>query len=366
MNKGHYYGLDCLRCAAAILVLLNHFGLYGWYYPSAQVPPDQLAFPILRQVSQIGSVGVEVFFLISGFVIASSALNSTSKQFILNRAIRLLPALWISGLIALLARVSNGECFRCLIADFARSAILSPMGPYIDGVVWSLVVELVFYLLIYIIIYLDMFSFIDRAAKLLGIYSSVFVIVMATATFLSDTHPKAAEIAVICGRFPFKVFLCRYGVFFSVGILLWSGFTHGFSGKIVWMGVFSVICSIEISFDRTDINYGLISIFIWWIGLLILISSVAFNKSIMLFVGSGGERTFRDLGNLSYPLYLNHYQLGLAIVPYLAKFNLSGGAVFVLSASFICLLSYIVMRLERFSQRYLRPKARLLALKGNQ
>ncbi|WP_246707247.1 acyltransferase family protein [Mesorhizobium sp. NZP2077] len=69
-------GVDILRFLAAVLVMVYHYGFWVWAYPdgiSAQatggVPPQ----PDIGAWVGSGWVGVEIFFVISGFVIAFSA-----------------------------------------------------------------------------------------------------------------------------------------------------------------------------------------------------------------------------------------------------------------------------------------------------
>ncbi len=145
MKKTHYYAIDLIRIYAAVLVLLYHFATFE--LPEA----DGHVFPFLWCFDGVGDVGVEIFFVISGFVISMSAEGARglagALRFIHLRAVRILPALWISSLIAFAALSFAGEDVASLVPRLIRSSVLSPIGPYVDGVVWSLVVEAVFYLI---------------------------------------------------------------------------------------------------------------------------------------------------------------------------------------------------------------------------
>ena len=91
------------------------------------------------------------------------------------------------------------------------------MGPYIDGVVWSLVVEAVFYALIALLILRGAAINLFKVAIVLGALSSVYIAVYVTATLLGHEALQS-----LFGRFAFKVFLLRHGVFFAVGMLIWD------------------------------------------------------------------------------------------------------------------------------------------------
>ena len=358
-SKTHYLGLDVLRLVAASLVVLDHFGSYGWHTVSATGAQGDLAFPFLTGMTNVGSVGVEIFFLLSGFVIAASAQGTAPVQFALSRGIRVFPALWLCGLIALAARAGAGEPLGQLVNFFARSAVLSPAGPYIDGVVWTLVVEAVFYLLVFTVLVRDGFDRIALVAKVLGVASAAFVVVMAAAVIFSPVHPAAATLAALCDRFPFKVLLLRHGVFFALGILLWSGFETGFTRVTLrWMTGLAAICTIELGINRGSAAEAFVTILLWWIGLAALVASVVWGETLSRLLGFW-RKPIQDLGRLSYPLYLNHYTLGMVLVPTLASHGLGRGAAFAAALAIVVGSAYAIMRYpERWAQRLLRAKLR--------
>ncbi len=99
---------------------------------------------------QYGFVGVDIFFVISGYVILQSVLDRPTGQFALSRLIRLLPAFAVCMLLTSL--VSGAASGRwpgpgLLLANL--SFFPGAWGlPYIDDVYWSLGEEVQFYVLI--------------------------------------------------------------------------------------------------------------------------------------------------------------------------------------------------------------------------
>ncbi len=358
-SRIHYLGLDLLRLVAASLVVLDHFGSYGWHTVSATGPQSDLAFPFLAGMTNVGSVGVEIFFLLSGFVIAASAQGTAPVQFALSRGIRVFPALWLCGLIALAARAGAGEPLGQLVGFFARSAVLSPAGPYIDGVVWTLVVEAVFYLLVFAVLLRDGFTRIALVAKILGVASAAFVVVMAAAVIFSQIHPAAGTLAALCDRFPFKVLLLRHGVFFALGILLWSGFETGFTRVALrWMTGLAAVCTIELGINRGSAGEAFLTIVLWWTGLAAVVASVRWGEALSRMLGFW-RKPIGNMGRLSYPLYLNHYTLGMVLVPALAGQGSGRAAAFAVSLAIVVASSYAIMRYpERWAQRLLRARLR--------
>lgn len=353
--KNYYPWLDLLRFAAASLVVADHLGLYAWSYPSATGPLADAAFPLLSPMSAIGSVGVEIFFLISGFVISASAVGNTPIDFALRRAIRVFPALWVSGFIAALALLSTGVPITSVLADYVRYAVLSPIGPYIDGVVWTLVVEAVFYLLIFITLWWNGTEKFNLVAKILGVLSAIYLLLLTAAVIFygGSSGETAAPAVLLLGRFPFKVLLLRHGVFFAVGILVWHGFNRGFTSRNrVWLACLLAFCSLEICIDQSEIIAIAIRLGLWWVSFGILLLSMAYRESNSRLTVQ--LKIARYLGRLSYTLYLNHYTLGLVIVPALATLNLSRLTVFFCVIGIILLVSILVMFPERALQSVLK------------
>ena len=350
----HYYGLDLMRFVAAWLVVLYHFGQFNWKHPSVQAPPHEVAFPFLHRFTAVGSVGVEIFFLISGFVIAGSAVGQTPSHFVFRRAIRILPALWICSALSFIARASTGEPISTLTAALLNSITLSPRGPYIDGVVWTLVVEAVFYALIFLcLLRREPVRFV-KLAQWIGGLSAVFITVMFTADMLAPSIPLAAKVLAVCDRFPFKVALLRHGVFFAAGILIWAQSSHGIGRRhIVYLLALLVPCSLEISILREGLLNTMVSLALWWASLALLVASVAWPEALGRAM-SPFITPLKGCGRLSYPLYLSHFTIGSVIVPVLFQLRIGELPAFAGALTIVVLLSYLVMQYpERTIQKHL-------------
>ena len=124
--------LQGLRALAAIGVVVFHFGL---------MPATMLPF-------KVGASGVDLFFVLSGFIIAHSSARS-APHFLVHRLMRVIPAYWIATLIAALFTLQNLD-----LAGASGWLIQSlfylpgPGGrPALIFVAWTLVYELAFHLL---------------------------------------------------------------------------------------------------------------------------------------------------------------------------------------------------------------------------
>lgn len=124
--------LQGVRALAALGVVVFHFGLM----PATHVP------------FTIGAAGVDLFFVLSGFIIAHSAARSP-RHFLAHRLIRVLPVYWI--VTALAALITMQAIEPAAAADWLIQSLFYLPGPggrpALIFVAWTLVYELAFYLL---------------------------------------------------------------------------------------------------------------------------------------------------------------------------------------------------------------------------
>jgi exopolysaccharide production protein ExoZ len=118
--------IDVLRGLAASAVVLRH-------------SDDRFLF---------GSIGVDFFFVISGFVMAQLFRDRTASRFLFDRAWRIFPIYWVALLPWFFVRGAGGE--NVTPAGSFASTLLLPnwfgvYGTYL-GVAWTLLFELLFYL----------------------------------------------------------------------------------------------------------------------------------------------------------------------------------------------------------------------------
>jgi peptidoglycan/LPS O-acetylase OafA/YrhL len=351
-GKGHLYGLDLLRLSAAALVVLNHFGAFSAVVADVGKP---FAFPALNFMTMFGWVGVEIFFVISGFVIALSARGASPSGFLKRRALRIFPALWVCSLVSLVALTTTNIPVGELMVSFVHSIILSPRGPYVDGVVWSLIVEAVFYLLIWLVLLSRGFHHLDKVAATLAIASVAFLSIYCLAVVFEHS-PWAAGIVSVFERFVFKVFLLRYGVFFALGMTLWLGFEYGFTRNrrilVCFAALFGAVeIGIQAGSDSTQAVFAsaippfeaiIIPIMVWSVGTMALVASVFYRAEIS-DVLKPRSALVTKLGLLTFPLYLNHYTLGRVMTYGLISAHLARPAVLAISLGLICGSSWLIM-----------------------
>ncbi|WKK26518.1 acyltransferase [Streptomyces olivoreticuli] len=147
-RRGRLAALDGLRLFAALMVVAYHYVAFGsgvWARPSPAV------FPTAFLPASYGWLGVQLFFLISGFVICMSCWGKSVGEFAVSRVTRLFPAYWFGVLaVALITYMwpAVDETLRPRDVAVNLTMLQAPLGvDAVDGVYWTLWVEMRFYLL---------------------------------------------------------------------------------------------------------------------------------------------------------------------------------------------------------------------------
>lgn len=316
---GHVHGIDLLRFLAALSVVLFHFSLFGVAAPTYGATGPDAAFAFLPGAVSAGWIGVQFFFVLSGFVIAQSATGASWRGFFEKRAIRILPALWICATLSLLVRVAAGEPLPERLLDWLRTALLSPKGPYIDGVVWTLVVEAVFYALVGVSLALQQglggpqSQWLQRLAVLLGAVSGLFLL------FHSATVALGLQLSPPLDWFGFKVLLLHHGVYFALGMTLFSITRTGpTTTRLAFTALLVLLCLLEIRLKADTRGELVVAAVVWLSMLAALVLSTTTRAALVAQTRIRGLLT--TLGKVSYPLYLGHLVLGMYLVPQLAVF----------------------------------------------
>ncbi len=328
------------------MVVGYHLGEFGTGVPVFPADPADLAWPWLSSVTNWGWVGVQIFFVISGFVIAASVAGSTPAKFLARRAIRVFPALWVYSVIALLIRLASGEQAADLFGAFFRSLVLFPKGPYIDGIVWTLVVEAVFYGLVAILVAFgagrSKSRLLERGALWLGAASAVFLFVSILSKHVPITIGDS-DISALLRRYFFSVLLLRHGVFFAIGMLVWTGRGEGFSRQSMQaLTVFTVMGAVQIGQTCLESGSPIVLTIIIWLGALIL--AYGSLHRWRLTPGPRQALVLREMGLLTYPIYLGHFTFGLYLLPMLAQYIENRGILLATLMASIFGLAWLVLR----------------------
>lgn len=137
--------LDGLRILAAVLVLMHHY--------TRQEVWGRDSFGWLTVVGRYSWMGVELFFMISGFVICMSAWGRPLGSYLRSRVIRLGPAYWFCVLATMAVLLAAGKPFGGTGPGLSQiltnlTMFQTPLGSSeLDKSYWTLWSEVRFYLI---------------------------------------------------------------------------------------------------------------------------------------------------------------------------------------------------------------------------
>lgn len=299
-----FYEIDFLRFIAAISVVFYHYTYRG--YAEGNYSP--VAYPNLGRITKYGYLGVELFFIISGYVILLSAQNKTIRQFFISRVTRLYPVLWaactLTFLVEFIWRYSgnSSQASPFLLANFKQYLLnMTMLNGFIgvmpiDGVYWSLSVEIRFYIIIALIIVSKQLARINFILLIWIIYAAI-------------AGPKSND-------FVAHLLLPRYAAYFASGMLFYlmqhsSGRTWFRYLLLAACYILSIRSGIERASDQSLLGNELLSmqIVLSTITLFFLVFSLMMFKKLDLSKFKWAPL----LGALTYPLYLIHQHIGFIL-----------------------------------------------------
>jgi len=286
--------LDLLRLFAALSVVVFHYAYRG----AAADGFTTVSLPALAPVAKYGWFGVELFFVISGFVIAWSALGRTAIEFGIARAARLWPAFaaCTTATFAVTYWFGMPPFETHFVQWVANLTMLAPAfgQPFMDGAYWSIVLELTFYGWMALFIAFGLFP-----RRVDEIVLAWLAIALANEALL---HSKIVT----------HLFVTSYAGFFCAGILL-AEIARGRRG---WQAPFliavstAVACSEALTGGRwTADHYSTFidpRILIWLTLMTIALVAVASRINHIPLP----PKVVIALGGLTYPLYLLHQHAG--------------------------------------------------------
>ena len=364
-------GLDLLRFGAAVLVMFYHLGFWLDMEPHpiigsgngavGHAMPAISAFPL----AGYGWLGVQIFFVISGFVIAYTANGSSVGRFLKSRIVRLLPAAWICATITALAYLCIHLYPAGVVADaYANAVWLMPFGPWIDRVYWTLPIEVAFYLSILLLLSLDAMGKAERIFVVVGsVSATLWLAVFSLHHFQGLYHhvmPDTARVFLTIDLQQFldnriaQLLLFAHGCFFATGLVFWAATRRGFTplrlavlGFLTAGGIANVIESTRLSPRLIEPSGPAIAIYIGALAVVVL--SLKFNR----FMPS--NRIAREIGLMTYPVYLIHNVVGCILIGHVLMrvMPLQAAAPLALVAC-IALVALVIRPLERRLQNRFR------------
>lgn len=342
--------LDLLRFVAAAAVLLFHFTARDHARWAGGLPAE--VFPHLAPVTRYGYLGVHLFFVISGFVVLASAWGRSTGSFVASRVSRLYPAFWAAVLLtSVLRRAWPGFETRTPGEVLVNLTMLQdPLGvARVDGVYWTLWVELQFYVVVALLV---------RAGPSSRRVVGFAAVAPSLAAALTLVRPGAAGTWTLAEWLPL----------FCAGMMLCLIHRDG-PQPVLWcvLGL-DVLLAAAVAAVRTPhaidavasgTTTSAVLVVAGVVGVVVLVAA----GTLVPRVRGVGPRWFTAAGLLTYPLYLTHEYVGWAAIDALSR-HLPPVPTLVL-ASAVCLAVATVVhrvaerpfqaRLRRVLDRVLNP-----------
>ena len=342
---GRLDGLDLLRALASCLVFYTHIATWYRYkqdpMPVSEVVDEYLVGP-LHLNKELGFVGVSLFFLISGFVMAHVATKERTGEFAIKRVLRIFPALVVAAFLAwvlvnagLYSVPGNPESAG--LGDLLKNMFLLNFfvagSPPLIGVAWTLITQLAVYAMIGALLFLF------RRAPWVAVAIQItvcFVILSIVPNFKGLTASSIANIgafgtAIVLGEVIWLVWKRKAPLWagFLLGLACWLVFTWGDS----------------LGYGRYDDSYVLTLTF----SALLVVLAVAAGTRIPRL------RVVTYLSSRSYAVYLVHQTVAFTVLAQLWP-DLSSGLAVPVSIVAVLVVAELVHRLVE------RPFAKVAGL----
>ncbi len=316
-------------------------------------------FPIANWGFKFGGTGVDLFFLISGFVIFLTIEKTTSyKDFLLSRFSRLYPAYWACVTITALAIVTWTLLIKAPLT-FPRfkdylinlTMIHGFFGvKSIDGSYWTLGIELLFYLFI-LVVYL-----LKKLPKIEIIGYFVVLICLVNQLFLKSYSPPVYDI--LSGYVP----IIKYFPLFIAGIVFYRIKFYKLSFSRATLLIFCFITQVLFT-EQTD-RSQVVGMTRFQYSLIVFIFFIIFLLYCYNYLHFIVNRVALFLGKISYSLYLIHsYITVYLLIPLLTHskhFHLNPNIViFCIALPLVIILAALINRyIEMPAMKYLRNRKR--------
>ncbi|HWH81830.1 MAG TPA: acyltransferase [Burkholderiaceae bacterium] len=340
---------DGLRAVAALWVFLFHIS-QATYLDRLRA---QLPGALNAMLFDHGVLGIAIFFVLSGFVVALAAGPGAASPpsfgaFLMRRLVRLTPPYYASiaatlALMAAWAIWSSGPVRWPSQASIVAHLLYlqDAFGfPEINGVYWTLVVELQFYALYALLTLLA--QRVAPASKQHGARIAMFAVSAGVSMFVAT------------GDLPAPAWfgnMAQSWCAFAAGVLGGWAWTQG--GAAVWAsrGVIAAFALLALSGPPHATGYFIVS----------ALTAVVLSEARLLgpLPGWLASTPLRRLGAVSYSFYLLHAPLmflGFGIVHHLLPPSAAADLVGLAASLAICLVASAAMQrwVEAPSQRWSR------------
>ena len=338
--KQYFSLLDPLRFFAAVWVMNYHYLLGN----GANPPLHWYRF---------GNLGVQIFFVISGFVIIQSVQGKSSREFATGRFLRLFPLFWVlcTGTY-LLTIFFPDPSYTIHFSDYLRSmTMLSDSFQHflgsstlVDSSYWTLTVELIFYLMIGAFVH---FFGHKRLPPFFLLFLGISIVTFAL-------HKENEYWA--------SLLLVRYAAYFVFGgvlSLIMTQYHKGTWGNSLYFALLGVTAAYAVLIrQRAIFPYETPNVHddavIVAIHIAIFVSIICLVYLSRFVTNMRVIKTLGLVGALTYPLYLLHQRIGNILIDLLIHHGPFAWLSIVIGMEvFMIVCALVLARLDKTVRRFL-------------
>lgn len=290
--------IEQIRGIAILLVILFH---YTDRIPYQVMGSDVAPFILFEH----GYSGVYIFFVLSGYLIAKTMQNSSSlSEFYAKRFSRIWPLFIVSNVIVFLwvkalptpvviAEIRSFDVTGRSLADLAgTSFFMKDLGfEWIDGVHWSILVELKYYFFVGLFAVFFKQRYVDAF--------TLFALCIGALEFGTIVYFGGGEYTLI-NKILHGLLISQYLVFFAVGMRMYQK-----KYDLLMLACLSLMLAqtMQASTNNPDFNLDAL------LGFCVL-----FSVFLVFDMYALSGRVCRFFGQYSYSIYLFHQAIGLSII----------------------------------------------------
>ncbi|MFI1972782.1 acyltransferase [Streptomyces cinnamoneus] len=347
---GRLRALDGLRLVAALMVALYHYGGRDGDVSRAWGASPRHEFPHLSPAFAYGCLGVQIFFVISGFVICMSGWGRPLRSFVASRAARLYPAYWVAIALVTVAFALPWVTYKTVSASDTLvnlTMLQQPVGAErVLGVCWTLWAELRFYALFALFVVLP-----GASRQRVMLFCAVWTLMTVVTT---ASHVEFLRV----------VFMPEYSAYFIGGVGLYL--VHRFGHDALAWGIVAVSFLLGQHYAVAGLWHPPNPHYFSYRSPYVIIAVLALGYAAVAAVALGRTtwanwRWLPFAGALTYPFYLVHEHLGWVVIGGLHRgLGLPSAVTFALTLALMLLLAWA---LHRCVERRFTPALRR-ALEG--
>ncbi len=385
MTSKRIPGLDIVRSIAILAVVLAHSSEFLLRLANAPCIGNGIR-GFVNFVSPLGSLGVELFFVLSGFLIGNilikTFISSDSfswqdvRGFWIRRWFRTLPLYWliltVNIIMYRIMDLRSHEMNKALDYFFIQN-LWYPHPIYFFGEAWSLSVEEWFYLTLPVAMYISALLFrpTDKKRFLLRVFTG-YLVVFLIIRFVNAFHPINGpdQDSGIRKVVLFRLDAVMYGVLIAY-FNYYSGATLSkLKNYLLAVGIAGIVLltwlitnkDTSISDSQDHLVRFASDAFLYLLIPFFFSLCLPFFNGIRTIRNKYASGFFAHISKISYSMYLVHYSL--AFIPffaYMSPVSLHAAALYyllywaiiiMLSSALYKYFEYPVMKLrERFSAK---------------